>query len=919
MANPNVEQLETVISAYINSVYKEVPPTEDEFAEKAALLRKSNSELMPVTDQEFEDILTRLRQSLVIQMDVGVYINDSQNGHQSWLPAKRADFDFFFWNRYRKYLEEVKHWNPRVTTNLGRISDEILDLCGDPEKDHFSIKGLVLGDVQSGKTANYTAICNKAADTGYRIIIVLAGLQENLRKQTQERLDAECAGRKSEYYLDPKAEQGIKNQAVGVGRYGTDRKIALFTSVTKDFDSGVLRSNNLGIENVNCPVILVVKKNKRILNNLIKWLSSNNTHNAAGQIELPLLLIDDEADNASVNTKDPDSAPAAINDCIRKLLQLFSKTTYLGITATPFANIFIDPENDQDLFPADFIYALSAPTNYIGADRIFGDDGDSFGMLQHIDTLGLEACFPAKHKKDHTVSKLPDDLYEAANYFLLANAIRDYRGDKTDHRSMMVHISLYTHVQNQIAEMLGFWLEQVKSDLRNYSKLPVQKAEQIPSIRALHDVWEKHGLESVSTAAWEDILRTYLYPAVAPIDVRAVNTKTGAASLDYFNHKDDGLRVIAVGGNSLSRGLTLEGLCVTYFHRNTKMYDTLMQMGRWFGYRPNYEDLVKIWMSDEAIDWYGQITRATAELKEEIFRMRRANKKPTDFGLKVRQDPGTLIVTARNKMRTATDITCPITVSGKLLETPRLIAVPKTLEDNEKIFKDFVCSLSEYGDRLENTERTKGHYYWEHVPGDAVAQLLRDFETHPWHLSFNGRALAEFVESKSWDKGWDVVLINSGEGDAYPDGFRCGDETLQLPSTEKRRITTDGKMLSVSGTKVRVGSGGCTRIGLTSDQIEEAKRVFLERASQEGTGKKNVSDKAYLTEDRAPILMLHVIQADYCEPSNPELPRFLYALGVGFPRDDDDDTAVANYKVNLVELRNWIEITDDGDEGDDIG
>lgn len=912
MSNPNIEQLENTISAYINTVYKDVPPTEDEFIEKAALLRNANSVLMPVTDQEFTDILKRLRQNLVIQMDVGIYINDRNNGHQSWLPAKRAKFDFFFWNRYKKYLEEVKHWNPRVTTSLGKISDEILDLCGDPEDDHFAIKGLVLGDVQSGKTANYTAICNKAADTGYRIIIILAGLQENLRKQTQERLDAECSGRKSEYYLDPKAEQGIKNQPVGVGRYGTAKKIASFTSVTKDFDSGVLRSNDLGIENVNCPVILVVKKNKRILNNLIKWLSSNNTHNAAGQIELPLFLIDDEADNASVNTKDPDSAPAAINDCIRRLLLLFSKTTYLGITATPFANIFIDPENNEDLFPADFIYSLSAPTDYIGADRIFGDDGDHYGMLEAIDIFGLENCFPPKHKKDFVVSSLPDDLYEAVNYFLLVNAIRDYRGDNTEHRSMMVHISLYTLVQNQIADILGLWLEQVKSDLRNYSKLPVQKAEQISSIQSLRDVWEKYNLGAISGISWSELLRAYLYPAVAPIDVRAVNMKTGAASLDYFNHKNDGLRVIAVGGNSLSRGLTLEGLCVTYFHRNTKMYDTLMQMGRWFGYRPNYQDLVKIWMSEEAIDWYGQITRATAELKDEIIKMRNAHQTPMDFGLKVRQDPGSLIVTARNKMRTASDITCPVTVSGNLLETPRLKASLPILMENEKVFKDFVNSLAECGDRLQDKERSKGHYYWEHVPSDAVAQLLRDFETHPWHLSFNGRALSEFIESKSWSRGWDVVLISSGDGNMYPGGLKCGDEMLPLKNTEKRQISVDSKMLSVSKTKVRVGAGGCTRIGLTQSEIDAAKNAFMKE-----TGKKNVSDKAYLTRDRAPILMLHVLQADYGEAEHHDLPPFLFALGVGFPREDHD-TRVVNYKVNLIELRNWIEIPDESDEEDYI-
>ena len=656
-------------------------------------------------------------------------------------------------------------------------------------------------------------------------------------------------------------------------------------------------------------MILVIKKNKRILNNLIKWLTDNNTLNAAGQIELPLMLIDDEADNASVNTRDPDTAPAAINDCIRRLLLLFSKTTYLGITATPFANIFIDPENDQDLFPSDFIYALSAPTDYIGAERIFGDDGDYSCMLQPIDDHNLENCIPAKHKKYYDVTKLPDDLYEAAYYFLLINAVRDYRGDKTEHRSMMVHISLYTMVQKQIADILQIWLEQVKSDLRNYSQLPEQKAEKTESIQKLHTVWNKHNLEAVSGITWGEVLAKYLFPAVAPIDVRDVNMRTGATSLDYFNHKKDGLRVIAVGGNSLSRGLTLEGLCVTYFHRNTKMYDTLMQMGRWFGYRPNYQDLVKIWMSEEAIDWYGQITRATAELKDEIILMRNAHQTPMDFGLKVRQDPGALIVTARNKMRSASDITCPVTVSGKLLETPRLKASVPILDENEQVFKRFVNSMAGYGVRIEDEERTKGNYYWKQVPCDVIAQLLRDFETHPWHLSFNGRSLSEYIEKKTWPKGWDVVLMCTGDGDPYPDGMKCGEEVLSIPHTEKRQISVDAKMLSVSKTKVRVGSGGCTRIGLTEAEIKSAKSAF-----QRETGKRNVSDKVYLIKDRAPILMLHVLQADYGEDAQPDLPRFLFALGVGFPRDIHD-TSVVTYKVNKIEWRNWIDVPDI-DEGD---
>lgn len=913
MSNTFVGQLENIISAHVNNIYKETPPTEEEFIETATLLRNTTAPIMPVSDDEFEEIMARLKESLVIQMDVGVYINDRNNGHQSWLPSKRADFDFFFWNRYKKYLEEIKHWNPRVTTNLGKVSDEILDLCGDPSEDRFAIKGLVLGDVQSGKTANYTAICNKAADTGYRIIIILAGMQENLRKQTQERLDAECTGRKSEYYLDPKAEQGIKNQPVGVGRYGTNKKIVAFTSVTKDFDSGILRNNNLGIENVNCPVVLVVKKNKRILNNLIKWLSDNNTKNIAGQIDLPLMLIDDEADNASVNTKDEDSKPAAINDCIRRLLNLFSKTTYLGITATPFANIFIDPEKDDDLFPADFIYALSAPTNYIGADRIFGENSDSDYMLQEINMEKLEECFPPKHKKDFIVENLPEDLYEASYYFLLLNAIRDYRGDITEHRSMMVHISLYTNVQNQIQEILNMWLYQVKSDVRNYAKLPLAQSEKIKNINALHIVWDKYNLSEIVGIGWEDLLKNYLHKAISPIEVREVNMKTGAASLDYFNHKNDGLRVIAVGGNSMSRGLTLEGLGVTYFHRNTKMYDTLLQMGRWFGYRPNYGDIVKIWMTPEAIDWYGQITRATAELKEEVAKMRNANQTPRDFGLKVRQDPGALIVTARNKMRTATDLTCPVSVSGNLLETPRLKASKNILSSNEKVFKNFVNSLNDIGKKSSDTERTKGHYYWNNVPSESVAQLLLDFETNPWHLSFNGRALAEFIESHQWNEGWDVVLIKKGTGIPYDGVLKCGAENLVIEGTERRQILADKKMISVSGTKLRVGAGGCTRIGLTQKEIKDAEKVYREKPGNEN--KKNVPDKAYLIPDRAPILMLHVIQADYSKAENKDLPEFLFALGVGFP-ETSSSTETANYKVNLIELRNWVDVYDNYDDED---
>ena len=767
-----------------------------------------------------------------------------------------------------------------------------------------------MGDVQSGKTANYTAISNKAADTGYRIIIVLAGMMENLRQQTQSRLDAEFSGRKSEYYLDPKAEQEIKNLPVGVGRYGVQKRIAAFTSVSKDFDINVLKSNDLNLQSVSDPVVLVVKKNKRILNNLIKWLSKSRD-DTTGKIMLPMLLIDDEADNASVNTRSEDDSPAAINACIRKLLHEFYQASYLGITATPFANIFINPETEDemigdDLFPRDFIYSLAPPTNYIGADKIFGDEPSFSNALIPLRRDEMDLFFPFTHKKDLEVDALPPSLYEAMAYFLMFNAIRDLRGDYTEHRSMMIHVSRFTDVQNRIAEAVNEWLVQMKSDVQNYAALPSAQREKISNLRYLHKVWDKHKLEAISSVSWDEICTKYLNRAVAPIAARAVNQKTGATSLDYFNHKDDGLRVIAIGGNSLSRGLTLEGLGVSYFYRRSQMYDTLLQMGRWFGYRPNYDDLFRIWMSEEAIDWYGYITRAANELKDEIAKMKLANQTPMEFGLKVRQDPNSLIATARNKMRSATQVSRPVTVSGKLLETPRLKANLDILKSNETAFKEFVDHLAEAGTR----DMKEKPYYWRGVPKEMIVQLLLAFETHPWHLAFQGRALAEYVDEKMGNETWDVALVADGEGSAYDAGLKCGSEVLPIKATERRTVIADDKMIRISGTKVKVGSGGCTRVGLSEEEIEEAKRRFREQ-----NGDKHMSDSAYLIKERSPLLMLHIIETrlDEKEFTNKNVPPYLFALGVGFP-DTGTGVRTANYIVNMVELRNWMDPDEEEDE-----
>jgi hypothetical protein len=918
VAKTNAEFLEDMISTMVNGKYPDVPPTEAQFDEEVIALRSMAAQMYPVTDEEFTEIKRKLKANIVVKMDLGVLIKDKQE-HLPWLSARRAELDFFFWNRYKKFLEEVKHWNPRVTGNLGRVSDEIVDYLGDPKSDApFQRRGLVLGDVQSGKTANYTAICNKAADTGYRVIIVLAGMMENLRQQTQERLDAEFSGRMSQYLLDPKQE--IENVPVGVGKYGQSKRIETFTSVTKDFDKNILRALNLSLHSVNSTVLFVVKKNKSILNNLIKWLKSNN-HDARGAINLPMLLIDDEADNASVNTKKEEEDPTAINDAIRRLLKLFRQASYLGITATPYANIFINPDTtdemrNDDLFPRDFIYSLAPPTNYIGAENIFGEEATFSGALESLHPQEMDSFFPFNHKKELVVDELPPSMKEAMAYFLLVNGIRDIRGDSKEHRSMMIHVSRFTDVQNQISGLAHKWLEDTRTDLQNFSRLSEKESDSIASIAYLKSVWIKHKLaekagSASSPMAWHKFLSEHLFSAVSPIVVRAVNQKSSSTGLDYFSHKADGLRVIAVGGNSLSRGLTLEGLCISYFYRKSLMYDTLLQMGRWFGYRPGYDDLFKIWISIEAIDWYGYITVAAEELKLEITRMRDTNQTPLEFGLKVRQDPASLIVTARNKMRSATPVKRPITVSGRLLETPRLRADISSLQQNEKVFRDFIKRLPEIGQQVKMDGVA---FSWTGVPKDEVEQLIRDFRTHPWHLSFQGSALADFIRDCDEVANWDVV-IPEGEGELVQ--LACGSETIEI-SSESRIVKATRDQISISGTKVRVGAGSVSKTGLTKEQRKEAEDKFHQESD-----KVHIPDSAYLKISRNPILMLHIVAVDRTKKDDKgnlrtqidegcSVPDYLYALGIGIPAIGSEK--IAYYMVNMVELKNYYDTEEDEDE-----
>lgn len=931
----DIETCELIARGILKEKLHNGNPTEEDINETISNVSK----LIAMTETEKDIVKRQLQASYSVRMDLGVEVVKPATYHP-WLSSRKASIDFYYWKRYSKYLELEQGWNDEVVDTLGEVSNQILDLCGNPEeKGTWKRKGLVLGDVQSGKTSNYLALCNKAADAGYKLLILLTGTIESLRKQTQERVDAGFVGLNSRNVLQKNPE--IKY--IGVGNVDSNRTAFPFTNIISDFNSNKLQALNFSITGMNEPVILVLKKNKRVLENLATWLSTRNTSKIGEKIDLPLMLIDDEADNASVNTNKEDKSPTAINNAIVEILKLFNRSSYIAVTATPFANIFIDPDLDKgedefNLFPSDFIYALSAPTNYIGTNKIFGDNAEFEASLEIIDDVVIddvrgEYVFRSKAKASHKVPYLPNSLKDAVKYFLLVNSVMDMCTKKTSHRSMLINVSQYVNVQNQIYDYIVIYVRQLKNKIQSYSKLEYKDALKNDAIADLKRVWDTYGIPSEYD--FRKILEG-LYEAVTPIEVRLVNQKAkekGIEKLDYEPYKETGLRVIAIGGNSLSRGLTLEGLVVSYFDRNSQMYDTLMQMGRWFGYRKGYEKIFKIWMEADAISWYQYITDATTELRDEILEMKRVGLTPKDFGLKVKQNKTSLFVTARSKMRSATTIEQWISVAAEVIETPRLIANRETcLKVNlqsaisllSKLEKENIYKKEEYN-------FDKNRVVYTGVDKDIIAKFIESFVSHPRHIPFNAGDLAEYIsKSKSYNT-WSIAVIG-GSGDFIDEKYFPKELCNLNIRYSSRVVLKDDSCLLISGKRARVGVPGATKYGLTQDTITAVTNEYKKTHDVQ-----TVPDKPYLRIDRDPVLLLYIMKADpeikHVKDSNGKYRRKfdsdkealklvgdypIIGLGLGFPgNDNNSESQKVKYVLNKVgerDMLNFEEDTEDSDE-----
>ena len=807
-----------------------------------------NSVLFKMNENTLDVLIKRILQETTVSLDDDTILTSVSNAN--WFVDSRFERGTERFDVYHKYLENVEGYSLKVIDSISTSMDKVMNNVGDPfSKEDFSKKGLVIGDVQSGKTGNFIALMNKAADAGYNMIVVTTGTIEKLRRQTQERIERGFGGFSDGEF---KGKRTIKNFL----DKKSDLTSMMATTKTSGFKKNV--AFQMGLSN-SVPIIAVIKKNKTELESLAKWLKQHN----GIDIDRSLLFIDDEADNATINTKDADS-PTTINKGIRTILNLFKRSSYVGFTATPFANVFIDHTEEDDLFPSDFIQVLKTPSNYMGAATIFPEGREYHHILTTNDDAETEIpiVIPKERKNDFVIEELPESLKEAIKIFFLQNAIRDLRGDKKKHRSMLVNVSHLTKIQQQVKELISEEVFSLKTQIKNY--ILTEHSIKVE----LFELFEK---EFSKIAESFENVQKQLSKSVDAIEVDVINAQNKS-----FNYEDypNGARIIAVGGFALSRGLTLEGLSTSYLYRNTLMYDTLMQMGRWFGYRPNYDDLIKLYMPNQSIDWYSQILDATEDLKKQIKRMANEHQTPKEFGIYIKQAEANevrLLITARNKMRNSRDHEVTVKISGDYRETTKLDV--KSVKQNRQIVEMWIS---------ENQKRFDETHLWKNADKELVKTLLANY----LYGNFNKLNSQVVAETLKHFEIFDVKI-------AY----------TKANKPRKRAFRYNQTHDVIAFANSRVGSLSDGSFGLTQEQ----------RNSKKFTSEKDYFSK-FKENERNPLVIIYPEQLSEGKKIDVETGKFyrknkdniFWAIALGVPELADGKTISYKTKLNTVMQQQMI-------------
>jgi hypothetical protein len=683
--------------------------------------------------------------------------------HEEWSPKIE---ERFFWRKQREFLMEILTKRDgtlsasKIINSIDFETEAILKNMENPLRANFDSRGLVVGYVQSGKTANFTALASKAADAGYKFIIILAGIHDELRQQTQIRIDKELTGHNN---------LNLKGSFVEWNEFEENKRWYNLTSAgwldgkeTGEFSGKGINKFKDVFLNKKRPVIAIIKKNVKILERVIKWMSDSDEND---RINVPILIIDDEADQASIdgNSNKADIIdPAKTNAKIREIINLFERASYVGYTATPFANVFIkhDTEHDKygdDLYPRNFIYALPEPQGYFGTKRIFHDD---------LDKLFVKKLANPKNERIFISNKgeITDDLVESIISFFIGISIRQLRGNIDSPMSMMINID---HRVSQM-KIVGSTIEDyVLGTLPKYiNKVDIENIYEnyIINCKLLNKK-----LEADNKFFDKDLIINTTIKNIKEkiVKIRILNS-SNEDKLDYAKEPD--MKVIAIGGNKLSRGLTLEGLMITYYLRESKQFDTLLQMGRWFGYRKNYEDLVRIFTSEKLWKQFKDLAIVELEFRENIREMISEDKRPNEFAIGVKQILG-LLPTAQNRLGSAILID---NYGGSQVSVTRL-ALEKTIEidNNIKNTFSFLSNIANnYQPIRKNEEFKVTSLIYNNIKSDSILEYLKDYiiakNEDGSSLDFNKENLIKYIVDQNkiknlleWNLG--VISLNTNE------------------------------------------------------------------------------------------------------------------------------------------------------------
>lgn len=840
----------------------------------------------------WEDLKRELLAMVIITIDPQGGITLPHPDDEDWLADSINDIDFRRWVAYRLYLQR-RGFTPSVLAAIDNSTNEILNCLGDPRRDgSWSRRGLVIGDVQSGKTATYIGAVNKAADAGFKLIILLAGGTEALRKQTQLRIDEGIIGRDSSHA--PPSNGVTNNNVVGVGEFhGAFVSAQGLTTQATDFRKTAKQAVNIVLNpEDSTPYVFVIKKNKTALDNVRDWLQAQIPQGQA-KLDIPMLVVDDESDYASVNTRE-ETDPTVINQRIRQVLQLTTKSSYLAFTATPFANIFIDHETEHDLFaddlfPRNFIRSLDSPSNYVGSEAFFGTEDDTDGSkLVHI--ADAEDFIPIRHKSHQVVEALPPSLTQAIRAFVVASAIRESKGDSSP-RSMLVNVSRFKRVQAQVHELVQAEFENLKHAIDLHATtLAVGSSHH--QMAALESVFDRYFGDS--GVGWEEV-RGSLKVAVHDTRVSLINSDRVKKVNELGELESD--RMIAVGGDVLSRGLTLEGLTVSYFHRVVGASDTLLQMARWFGYRPGYENLCRVWIGESVADQFRYVAGIVDELRAQLVEMKKHKKTPRDFGLAVRMHPEALLITARNKAKHVEVQTRTISLAGrKNIETVRLNGDPEVISDNLTAVKDLVRAIESEGDAAVDWAQGGSNFpVTTGVPKGVIADFLLAYAAPASDLVFADSVLGQWVRKNTRFLEWRVGFVNgNGQGPV------ALTETFSILKSVERKLLYDSS----------TGKHGVFKVSGKRSRLAGSEDMW--RGS--GLARPRLKEPEVYASMHEPVLLVYLVQGELDDPA--KNPGLLAAIKIGIPGRPGAAGTDVRYMLNSVAAEQYAsagveEISDD--------